>query len=143
MEVLQLLGFNQTFYIQFAISLLTLIFLTNVIFRQFHLLHLERIAQTTGNELEALQLKEKVEIQRKEYEKRLLELNEQITQIFQREKEKAKLTQNEIAQNVKQQIESLQKKNKELLLNVKQDFLSQRDRLLEEFSELIYKKLVT
>ena len=142
MAILQSIGLNQTLFIQFAIFLVTYLFVSRVLFKPYNKAYEERVRKTEGNQNLAEQAIEETKTLELEYEQKARSINKEFKSIYDASKTAAlheydRLV-SEARESAKKTIEANRKKISNELEKAKNDLAKE----IPTVSQTIVSKLI-
>lgn len=141
MEVLKLLGFNSTFFLQLPISLLTLISLTFV-FRGFLAAYEARVARTKGSEDKAQELLIEAEKLEQEFGIQAAKINSEIQTLFVQARKEAYVAQEEVLKKAREDANVFQTRFEQAVKNETDAAAPLRQQQAPEIAKQIVSKLL-
>ncbi|MFP5518376.1 MAG: ATP synthase F0 subunit B [Bdellovibrionia bacterium] len=115
MEILQQIGINHTALFQFVIFTITLIFLSNVVFKPYAKALEQREQKTKGGEDLAVELQKQAAELQKDYEVKVKDLTEKMKNIFETHKSSAQKDSEVLVTAARKQAEQTVEENRKVI----------------------------
>jgi F0F1-type ATP synthase membrane subunit b/b' len=142
MEILLQLGANETAFIQFFLFVITISFLTVVIYNPFFKANDQRLAQTKGADQVAAETQDEAKKLELIFQARAREINDKVRSVFEISKNEATESANKILNESKQVAAAATEKAMANIENQKQSARQNSQAIAEEVSAEISKKLM-
>ncbi len=141
MEILQQLGANETAFIQFFLFVVTITFLTTVVFNPFFKAYDQRLKQTKGADQVASETQEEAKKIEQVYQSRAREINDKLTSVFSLSKNEATESANRILNEAKATVSAATAKARTEIDAQKLTAQQNSQAIAEDVSSEISKKL--
>ncbi|MBC7421071.1 MAG: hypothetical protein H7328_10120 [Bdellovibrio sp.] len=141
MEILQQLGANETAFIQFILFVVSITFLTVVIFNPFFKAYDQRLKQTKGADQVASETQDEAKKLEQIYQSRAREINDKLNAVFSTLKHEANDSASKILNDAKTAIATTTDKARTEIDAQKKNAQQNSQAIAEEVSNEISKKL--
>lgn len=140
MEILTQLGANQTAFIQFAMFVITISFLTLFVYNPYFKAYDERLKQTKGADAVAKDTAEEAKNLAQIYQAKAREINDKIRSVFEAKRSEAGKTTTEILTTAKTEAEATTNKARVEIENQKKNAQTQVQTLSQEIAAQLQQK---
>lgn len=141
MEILQQLGANETAFIQFILFVVTITFLTTVVFNPFFKAYDQRLKQTKGADQVASETQDEAKKIEQIYQSRAREINDKLSAVFNSSKSEASESVTKILNDAKSTVAAETEKARVAIDLQKHNAEQNSQAIAEEVSSEISKKL--